>query len=58
MLGPFPNPGDGGLARAYPPEKEIDYDAGYKAKAAARFAWTVTDSAERGRKVQADGIRH
>jgi hypothetical protein len=46
VLGPFPNPDDGGLDRVYAPEKEIDYDAGYEGEGKRQIRWTVTDSAK------------
>jgi hypothetical protein len=45
VLGPFPNPDDGGLDLVYPPEKEIDYDASYQGEAGHEIRWTMTDSA-------------
>lgn len=47
VLGPFPNPGDGGLDQVYPPEKEIDYDAAYEGEGKRQIGWTATDSGER-----------
>ena len=45
VLGPFPNPGDGGLDRVYPPEQDIDYGATYEGEGQRQIAWTVADSA-------------
>ena len=46
VLGPFANPGDGGLERIYPPEQEIDYGATYEGEGQRQIAWTLADSAK------------
>jgi hypothetical protein len=45
VIGPFPNPGDRGLDRRFPPESEIDYQAAYPLSDGRQLSWLRCDAA-------------
>ncbi len=44
LLGPFPNPGDGGLEKDYPPEHATDYLASYEGDTGRLIKWEAYDA--------------